>query len=785
MSEAKDFNALVAFTHNLARHGRTDCYSEFNIRKGKGYLLCEESVSEMAIIGHLLGEQPMAIYLFDGDTTRLAALDIDNHGGELEWESVATMTKPLVADLTARGCTPLVVRSGGGSGIHIWLVWREPQKARDVRHFLKRLLKKHKLKPGTAGLAKGGIEIYPKQDRVPEDRLGNPIALPFSRKSVPLDGDLQPVSLARYLPPDLESLYAPDIDSLPMDDLPDDGPKPRRAISPNNTGVLQGDESEARSALRFIPAEEYDDWIRVGFILKRCFGDAGFALWDEWSKASAKYPGEDECRESWDSFEPDGTLGIGTLFHMAQQNGWNGPSDPEIREMNTKYGIVTQGTKTMIVEKQIDSEEDSPIVWITKEVLRDRYRSNKVLLPDGTEGQKQMPLADYWLASSKADHYRRIDFNPDLPPGGNGNTYNIWTGFAVQPAPGDWSLLRDHIASNICNGDEELNEWVMNWMALGVQQPSLPIGTVPVLAGLPGVGKGILAHAYGSLWGRHYTTITHQSHVSGRFNAHLFGRRFIFVDEGMWGGNRQDAGNIKTRVTEPYFMVEAKGIDPIRVKNPTIWMIASNEASIVPADLGDRRWQILEVGDRNREDKAYFGALVKQLDSGGREAMLDDLLNRDITTGPDPRRTIKTAGLFAQILRAQGPEFRYIFQILDTGLLPQPYAPDNGPGVTTIRALFEEMRVTQPSGHFVHMSDFGRRLNGLFPDMKTVQSGTYNERQGGQIVRARSTRYYFPPLVQCRRLFEQHVGQAVPWSNDMEDWQPDETDAGEEPVSPF
>lgn len=785
MTNRENSEALAAFIYKLAQHGRTDCYSAFNTRKGKGYLLCEEAVSEMAITAHLRGEQPVAIYLFDSEKTRLAALDIDNHGGELDWNAVAARTKPLIADLAARGITPLVVRSGGGSGIHIWLVWREPQKARDVRHFLKRLLRKHGLKPGTAGLAEGGVEIYPKQDNVPERRLGNPIALPFSRRSLPLDSDLHPVSLASYSPPDIERLYAPDIDSLPTNDLPDDAPKPKRASSPPDTGMLQGDEVEARAALRHVPADNYDDWIRVGFILKRCFGDAGFALWEEWSRTSAKYPGEDECRESWDSFEPDGSLGIGTLFHMAQQHGWNGPSDPEIREMNAKYGIVTQGTKTMIVEKRIDPEEDSPFIWTSKEVLRDRYRSRKVLLPNGTGGKNEMPLADYWLGNGKADHYRRIDFNPEMPPGGNGNTYNIWTGFAVSPAPGDWSRLQDHIAHNICREDPELNEWLLNWLALGVQQPGSVIGTAPVLSGLPGVGKGVLAHAYGSLWGRHYTTITQESHVSGRFNAHLFGRRFIFIDEGMWGGNRQDAGTIKTRITEPYLMLEAKGIDPIRIRNRTIYMISSNEASIVPADIADRRWQIFEVGDRNREDHAYFRALSHQLDEGGREAMLHDLLNRDVAKGPDPRRTIKTAGLFEQILRAQGAEFRYVFQILDDGVLPQPDAPGNGPGVTTIGAMHAQLRASQPNGGFVQPRNLGRYLHGIFDDVKTVQSGTFIEGHGTQAIHLRSTRYHFPPLAQCRRDFERFIGQAVPWSNDLDEWQGGEPSGFENDDHPF
>ncbi|MGD1886608.1 MAG: DUF5906 domain-containing protein [Cohaesibacteraceae bacterium] len=785
MSKSAIKEALLAFTLELAQHGRTDCYSRFNVRAGKGYQLAERDVSCSAIAAHLSGEQPIAIYLFGNDETHLAALDVDNHDGELDWEQVVAEVQPLVTDLTARGITPLVVRSGGGSGLHIWLVWRTPQKARGIRRFLKRLLQKTGLSSGAYGLAKGEVEIYPKQDRVSEGKFGNPIALPFARRSLPLDGEMQTVRLADYLPPDIASLYAPDIGYLPTHDLPNEPAKPARiATSPTNGDVQHGDEAEARSALTHVSAGDYDSWIRIGLILKWSFGESGFALWDCWSKSSEKYPGEEESREKWDSLEPDGSVGTGTLFHMAQQGGWNGPSEPEVRAMNAKYGVVTQGTRTMIIEKQLAEDEDSPFVWITKDVLKDRHKSHRIAIPRG-ENIEQIPVADYWLASRKADHYRRIDFNPDLPPGGNGNTYNIWTGFAVEPTPGDWSLLQDHIAHNICNNDEELNEWVLNWLALGVQQPGLPIGTVPVLSGLPGVGKGVLAHAYGSLFGRHYITVINQAHVSGRFNAHLFGRRFIFVDEGMWGGNRQDAGNIKTRVTEPYITVEAKGVDPIRARNRTIWMIASNEASIVPADLGDRRWQILEVGERNREDKAYFSALVNQRDSGGREAMLYDLLNRDITIGPDPRRTIKTDALFGQILRAQGAEFRYIYQILDEGSWLQPDAPGNGPGVTTIRALFEDMQASQPGAQNVHINDFGRRLNDMFPGMKSVLSGKYMKRQSGQLVSVRSTRHYFPPLVQCRRNLERYVGQTIPWSNDLEDWQSGQATVDNETANPF
>jgi len=102
----------------------------------------------------------------------------------------------------------------------------------------------------------------------------------------------------------------------------------------------------------------------------------------------------------------------------------------------------------------------------------------------------------------------------------------------------------------------------MNWMALGVQRPGLVIGTAPVLSGFPGTGKSFLAHSYGHLWGAHYTAITHREHVTGRFNNHLASKRFVFIDEGIFGGDRREAGVIKTRITEDWMVFEAKGVDP-------------------------------------------------------------------------------------------------------------------------------------------------------------------------------------------------------------------------------
>ena len=77
-----------------------------------------------------------------------------------------------------------------------------------------------------------------------------------------------------------------------------------------------------------IPSQERDDWLKVGMALKSQLGDAGFSLFDDWSKTADNYKVND-ARSVWRSFRGSG-IGIGTLVHMARKNGWNSqaPTQP-------------------------------------------------------------------------------------------------------------------------------------------------------------------------------------------------------------------------------------------------------------------------------------------------------------------------------------------------------------------------------------------------------------------------------------------------------------------------
>jgi hypothetical protein len=81
------------------------------------------------------------------------------------------------------------------------------------------------------------------------------------------------------------------------------------------------DDRRVAEALMAIPVTgvRRDDWIRIGMALKAHFGEAGLALWDQWSRRSDFYDRKG-LERAWKSFRGSG-VGIGSIFWLAGRFG--------------------------------------------------------------------------------------------------------------------------------------------------------------------------------------------------------------------------------------------------------------------------------------------------------------------------------------------------------------------------------------------------------------------------------------------------------------------------------
>jgi CRISPR-associated protein Cmr3 len=88
-------------------------------------------------------------------------------------------------------------------------------------------------------------------------------------------------------------------------------------------------------ALNSYRADDYDDWVTVGMAL-HSVSDSLLSKWDDWSRQSSKYKPKD-CEKKWQSFKGQG-LAIGTLAHMAKQDGWRSPFKTSGRGYGSSMG---------------------------------------------------------------------------------------------------------------------------------------------------------------------------------------------------------------------------------------------------------------------------------------------------------------------------------------------------------------------------------------------------------------------------------------------------------------
>jgi len=149
------------------------------------------------------------------------------------------------------------------------------------------------------------------------------------------------------------------------------------------------DYETIRTALSYIPANARESWVRVGCALKSGLGDAGFDLWDEWSRSDESYNAAD-AKAVWRSIVPNGTrsggrpIGIATLIAEAKRygfrsNGNNGsrhaPSIPRTGQPRTSAGREA--------ERAAEGANRAKLVWDSATTLgKDHpYLARKAISP--------------------------------------------------------------------------------------------------------------------------------------------------------------------------------------------------------------------------------------------------------------------------------------------------------------------------------------------------------------------------------------------------------------------
>jgi hypothetical protein len=431
--------------------------------------------------------------------------------------------------------------------------------------------------------------------------------------------------------------------------------------------------------------------------------------------------------------------------------------------MNREYALVRVGGKVMVIQQKDSGPDWDRVRFLSIDAMKAWLANTQELTYSRAHAAyKAMNFADLWMTHPRRRQYFGIEFfpNPDNAEGAPGY-FNLWRGFSLVPAVGgSYSVFRDHLLNNVCGGDIGVFNWVFGWLAHMLQRPRERIGTALVLRGKMGTGKTKVGEVIGSLIKDHYFAVDDPRYVTGQFNAHMASCLLLQAEEAVWAGDKAAEGRLKGLVTSTFQMVEAKGIDPIRIANYVRLLMTSNEDWVVPAGKDERRFCVLDVHPRRAQDTSYFSEMDRELDAGGRAALLHDLLTFDLSA-VNLRTIPRTAALLEQKLHGlDSIESWWLTKLMAGSPLP---SLDDWPLEVERDALFNDyianadrIGIRRKSYETI----FGMKLTKIVPGLATKRARV----GGGDGVDVRRVRMYkLPPLAECRVAFSDALGQAVDW----------------------
>ncbi|WP_370311246.1 primase-helicase family protein [Sagittula sp.] len=303
-----------------------------------------------------------------------------------------------------------------------------------------------------------------------------------------------------------------------------------------------------------------------------------------------------------------------------------------------------------------DGQEDSPIVEAMK-MLRKRYvyaafrhqfwdRNVRDWIDPKALDEYQavnMPLGDDGEPMSPVKIFRRDKFadrvhNERFVPGDRseivtkdgGEWLNTWKQSEIRPKAGDASWMLDHILY-LCNGDQAINDHMLDWMAFAAQNPGVKINHAPLLISpAQGVGKDTLGIALARVLGWDNAYFLPDDALSeGRFDF-MKSTSLVVVPEIMCGERREVANKLKPLITQEVVRINEKNVKPYRVTNHANFMMYSNYENAAFIEDQDRRYFVIICRQKPKTPE-YFVELYGKIWGEEIGAFAHVLLTRDLS----------------------------------------------------------------------------------------------------------------------------------------------------------
>lgn len=463
---------------------------------------------------------------------------------------------------------------------------------------------------------------------------------------------------------------------------------------------------------------------------------------------------------------------IGRTLNSVREKGYDlipggYPSETLSRldRFSEDHCVVNMKGKTLVLRINYDHSLNRKCYEFSSPAdLRNFYLDEFVDVPGKSGKLEPKGLGEAWFKWPNRAKANRIEMLPGKTPGlieiGSKKTFNLWQGFQVDPKEGDWRCLKYHLCNIICAGDIDHFSYLERWLAHCIQHPDKPGEVAVVMRGGRGAGKGMFGRMLEGIFGQHYFQTAFQGQVAGRFNAHPRDVVVLFGDEAFFAGDKKHESVLKAIVTEPTLPIEAKFVDVETVKNRLHIVMATNDSWAVPAGIDERRFFVLDVSEKKKQNKEYFKSLVAAIKGDELSAMLQHLLNLDLTEF-DVRTVPQTRALADQKIHSLNLVEKWVLHRLMEGSQTSDSSSEGWQEFLGTQELYEDFSngIGRLGFRGVDVSQFAKQIYAI---LKTSE-----QRRGRSAGRVRGM--LFDQLETCRKRFEQHVGFEIDWPEESDE----------------
>ncbi len=268
----------------------------------------------------------------------------------------------------------------------------------------------------------------------------------------------------------------------------------------------------------------------------------------------------------------------------------------------------------------------------------------------------------FWVSAQTVCH-SGVDFNPR---GASEDYLNLWVGPTIVPKQGEWGLIALFLLEIICNNDFDAYVYLKKYIAHALQRPWEKPGVMIILLGGQGIGKGTLGRIFQRIWTATYIQVSNISLVTGSFNASLERAYIVFLDEALFVGDRKASDRLKSLVTEPDILINEKFQPARQIRSYHRFIAATNADHFKNTEHDDRRDFTLRVSETRKGDHEFWRDLYEEIENGGVEAMVHDLLAMDLSDF-NVREKPNTKELTEQKLNSLGPIAHWWYECLLQG----------------------------------------------------------------------------------------------------------------------